>query len=267
MIMPEWILWGGLAGTLIALLCGPLGACMLWQRLSYFGDTLAHAALLGVGIAVMCELPNLYAIFGVCLGLAVVLRLLERQHQVSQDALLSLLSNTVLAVGIILISRSTHARLNVQGLLFGDILAVDIKQVGFIFLWGVFSALCLWRIWRPLVSVVVFRPLAELEGIRAERILLFYALLLGSVIALGVQVIGVLLMSALLVIPASAARFISDSPQGMALKASLIGVLSVWGGMALSVWQDWPTGPSIVVMASVIFVGLRLLLVITPKFH
>ena len=252
--LPEFVLWAGLAGSLIALLCGPLGSLMVWQRLAYFGDTLSHASLLGVGVAVVLAWPVSYVTFGLCLGLAALLRLLMRQKKVPQDALLGLLSNTVLAVGIILISGSTKARLNVQGLLFGDILAVTPMQIAAIVLWGGIVALTLLSIWRSLVSVIVFRPLAELEGIKADRVLLLYAFLLGGVIALGVQVVGVLLMSALLVIPAAAARFISHSPLNMAWKASVIGVLSVWGGIALSVFQDWPVGPSIVVIASGIFV-------------
>ncbi len=260
LFLPDFFWLSGLAGSLVALLSGPMGSLMVWQRMAYFGDTLAHAGLLGIGLSSLMTISPEFGTLWVCLGVAILLRFLERQPWVARDTLLGVLSHIVLAVGLILASQVSAVRLNLEGILFGDLLLIgqqDLLQMAIVA--GVVF-LGIRRIWWPLLSVIVSPALAQLEGIVVERVRTQYVLWLGVVIALAIQVVGVLLIIALLIIPAAAARFISHSPWGMARNASFIGIVSVWLGLLLSFCLDWPTGPSIVLIAGLIFLFCKGLL-------
>ncbi len=251
--LPHFFWLSGTAGSLVALLSGPMGAMMAWQRMAYFGDTLAHAGLLGIGFSCLMGLsPGLGTII-VCMGVALLLRFLERQPWVAQDTLLGVLSHVVLALGIVLASQVSAVRLNLEGILFGDLLLVSKTDV--LGIAGV-VALVLYgikRIWKPLLSATVSPSLAQLEGVPVEAVRTRYVIWLSVVVAMAIQVVGVLLIIALLIIPAAAARFISNSPERMARNASLLGIGSVWLGLLLSFGMDWPSGPSIVLVAALFF--------------
>lgn len=253
--LPEFFWLAAMAGTCVALLCGPMGSLMVWQRMSYFGDTLAHAGLLGVALATVLSLNVWAATIAVCVLIGGGLRLLERQQMVPEDALLGLLSHAVLAVGIILASSLKTARLNMSGLLFGDILALGLSDVLAIMVVTGLVLCGVWKIWAPLLSSIVSVALAQLEGVPVARVRTQYILLLSMVIALAVKVVGVLLITALLVIPAASTRFISRSPEKMALFSSLLGIAAVWLGLGLSFSQNWPAGPSIIVVSVLFFIG------------
>ncbi len=260
MLLPFFMGYALAVGTLIALLCGPMGSLMLWQRMIYFGEALSHAGLLGVGLAVLISGVPYGLMTGlVCLLLGVLLRLLERQSAIGSDALVGVLSHAVLAVGLIVMSSLSTARVNVQGLLFGDILAIEPRMVWVSLSVALGIACLLKRYWAALISAIVYAPLAQIEGVPVERLRTYYVLLLSLVIALSIKIIGVLLITALLVIPAASARLVSRSPERMALIASAIGVFSVWVGFGCAYLQDWPPGPSIVVVASGVFVSLYVL--------
>ena len=242
-----------LAGTGVALVAGPLGCFIVWRRLAYFGDTLSHAALLGVALALLFEVNITLAVFVVSAGVSLALLLLRRHASLSADALLGLLAHATLALGLVVLAFMTWIRIDLMGFLFGDILAVSNLDIAIIWVGGAACLAVLAMIWRPLFAATVSQELAEAEGMKPERANIIFMLLMAAVIAISMKIVGVLLITALLIIPAAAARRFASGPEQMALLAALIGVVAVLGGLFGSLEWDTPTGPSIVVAASLLF--------------
>lgn len=243
-----------IAGIGVALVAGPLGCFIVWRRLAYFGDTLSHAALLGVALAFLFEINITLAVFGVSACISVALLLLQRHATLSSDALLGLLSHSALALGLVVLAFMSWVRMDLMGFLFGDILAVSKADIDVIWRGGALVMAILIFIWRPLFAATVNRELAEAEGMYPDRINFIFMLLLAAVIAISMKIVGVLLITAMLIIPAATARWFSSSPEQMAILAAAIGALSVVGGLFGSLEWDTPAGPSIVVGALTLFV-------------
>ena len=253
-IMIELLLPPLLAGLAVALVSGPMGAFVVWRRMAFFGDTLAHGALLGAALGLALDISLYVAVVAVCLGLAAALSALQRQRQLAGDTLLGIVAHTTLALGVIAISLQTGIQVDLFAYLFGDLLAVGWQDV--IGLWigaGVILLLMLWQ-WRALLSITVSEELAQVEGVAVQRTRLLLMLLLALLIAGAIRTVGVLLITSLLVIPAASARRLTHTPAQMAAVASLIGTLSVLAGLAVSWYANTPVGPSIVVAASSLFV-------------
>ena len=241
------------AGAGVALVTGPLGCFIVWRRLSYFGDTLSHAALLGVAIAFLLQIDVTLAVFSVSVVVAISLLWLQRRAGLSADALLGLLSHSALALGLVALAFMTWVRIDLMGLLFGDILAVSRSDIAIIYAGGVFVLAVLAMIWKPLFAATVNPELAEAEGMKPDRANFIFMLLLAVVVAIALKIVGVLLITALLIIPAATARRFAGGPELMALFASPAGVLAVVGGLFGSLQWDTPSGPTIVVAALVLF--------------
>lgn len=242
------------AGIGVALVAGPLGCFVVWRRLSYFGDTLSHAALLGVALALLLEINITVTVFAVASVISLILFALQRRGSLPSDAILGLLSHSALALGLVAIAFMTWVRIDLTGLLFGDILAVSRPDVAMIYAGGVAVLVILAVIWKPLFAATVNRELAEAEGTESERTEIIFMLLMAIVIAISMKVVGVLLITALLIIPAATARHFSSGPEQMAAIAALCGVVAVIAGLAFSLQWDTPAGPSIVVAAACLFV-------------
>ncbi|WP_394687878.1 metal ABC transporter permease [Hoeflea sp.] len=243
-----------LAGIGVALVAGPLGCFIVWRRLAYFGDTLSHAALLGVALAFLFEINITLAVFAVSACVSIALLLLQKRATLSSDALLGLLAHSALALGLVVLAFMTWIRMDLMGFLFGDILAVSKIDVGIIWLGGAIVLSILAMIWRPFFAATVNRELAEAENMNPDRANIIFMLLMAAVIAISMKIVGVLLITAMLIIPAATARRFSSGPEQMAILASVIGAASVLGGLFGSLEWDTPAGPSIVVAALGLFV-------------
>ena len=241
-------------GIGVAVVAGPLGCFVIWRRLAYFGDTLSHSALLGVALALLLELNITFTVFCISVVVALLLMLLQRRASLSSDALLGLLAHSALAVGLVVLAFMTWVRVDLMGFLFGDILAITRADLMMIWFGGVAVLIALIKIWRPLFAATVSYELATAEGTRPDFANIVFTVLLAAVIAVSMKIVGVLLITALLIIPAAAARRFSGSPEQMALIAIIIGVFSVWLGLWGSLEWDTPAGPSIVVAALVCFI-------------
>lgn len=242
-----------LAGVGVALVAGPLGCFIVWRRLAYFGDTLSHAALLGVALAFLFEINITVAVFAVSAFVSIALMLLQRGATLSADALLGLLAHSALALGLVVLAFMTWVRIDLMGFLFGDILAVSKTDLVVIWLGGAAVLGVLALIWRPLFAATVNRELAEAEGMRPDRANVVFMLLMAAVIAISMKIVGVLLITAMLIIPAAAARRVATGPEQMAILAAVIGAAAVIGGLFGSLEWDTPSGPSIVVAALALF--------------
>lgn len=252
------------AGLLVVLMTAPLGCFVVWRRMAYFGDTLAHAGLLGAALALVSQLPMTLAASLIGLLIAGCLLLLSRNQNLSNDSLLGVLSHGALALGLLAIWL-VPTQVDLEGLLFGDLLVVSGTRLWQLAVISGLGSLCLWWCWQPLLAITLSREMAQAEGIAVNRYDLLFIVLLALTVAIGIQAVGVLLLTALLIIPAAAARFLARSPEQMAWWALTIGALSVLGGLGLSWRLDLPSGPAIVCTALGFFVALQLFSLVLNK--
>ena len=243
-----------IGGIGVALLAGPLGCFIIWRRLAYFGDTLSHSALLGVALALLLELNITFTVFIISVCVALLLLILQRQARLSSDAVLGLLAHATLAVGLVVLAFMTWVRVDLMGFLFGDILAINTTDIATIWVGGLAVLIALAVIWKPLFAATVNYEIAVAEGLKPDRANFIFMVLMAAVIAISMKIVGVLLITALLIIPAATARRFATTPEMMAVIASIIGAASVWIGLEGSLQWDTPAGPSIVVAALLAFI-------------
>jgi len=248
------LFWPALAGGLLtALVCGPLGSLLVWRRLAYFGDSLSHAALLGVGLSLLLAIPGWVGIITVCLAMALLLGMLLKRPDLASDTLLTILATSALSLGLIVTRFVDGLRVDLMAYLFGDLLALapgdlPLLLIGAVAILGVLA----WQ-WRGLVVATISEELAEVDGVPVERLRLLLLILLALVVTAAMKVVGVLLITALLVIPAAVARRLARTPEQMAIGASVTGAIAVAAGLGSSLQWDLPLGPAIVVAAAGMF--------------
>ncbi len=243
-----------IAGVGVALVAGPLGCYIVWRRLAYFGDTLSHAALLGVALALLFQVNITLSVFLVSVFVSLALVLLQRRITLSADALLGLLAHSALAVGMVALSFMSWVRVDLMGFLFGDILAVTPFDIAVIWGGGFFVLLILVIFWQSLFAATVNLELAQAEGMKPEQANIIFMMLMAAVIAISMKIVGVLLITSMLIFPAAIARRFASGPEQMALIAAIVGIIAVFGGLYGSLQWDTPAGPSIVVAASSFFI-------------
>ncbi|MDH5902190.1 zinc ABC transporter permease subunit ZnuB [Vibrio splendidus] len=251
--MLEFLLPSILAGLGIALIAGPLGSFVVWRKMAYFGDTLAHASLMGLALGFLFNINLYFALLICCLMLAVLLVTLQKQKLVATDTLLGILAHSALSLGLVAVSFLDNVRVDLMSYLFGDLLAVSPTDLVFIYAGAAVIGLVLAIFWRPLLSTTVNEDLAAVDGINIDLMRLILMLLVGIVIAVGMKFVGALIMTSLLIIPAATARKFANTPEQMAFLASVTGSIAVFGGLSLSWFYDTPAGPSVVISAAAMF--------------
>ncbi|HOB61129.1 MAG TPA: zinc ABC transporter permease subunit ZnuB [Candidatus Competibacteraceae bacterium] len=252
--MDDFLVRALLGGLGVALAAGPLGAFIVWRRMAYFGDTLAHSGLLGVALGAALHINPGLGVIATCLLVALALVLLQRQQWLATDTLLGMLAHTTLSLGLIALAFLETVRVDLVGYLFGDLLAIS--AVDLYWIWGgaaLALAALVW-LWRPLLAATVHEELARVEGVPVFQVRLAFMLLIAIVIAVAMKVVGILLITSLLIIPAATARRFARSPEGMAILASLLGSSAIGLGLWASLRWDTPAGPSVVVAATGLFV-------------
>ena len=257
--MYDFLLYAVLGGLGVALIAGPLGAFVVWRRMAYFGDSLAHSALLGVTLGFLLDINMNLAVVLCCLVLAVLLVSLQKQRIIATDTLLGIMAHSALSLGLVAVSFLDGVRVDLMEFLFGDLLAVGLQDLIWIVV-GVAAVLGMLKwCWDDLLAITINEELAQVEGVNVARTRLILMLLIALVIAIAMKIVGVLLITSLMIIPAAAARRLSSTPERMALFASLIGCVAVLAGISGS-WQwDTPAGPTVVVAALIQFLAIYLL--------
>jgi zinc transport system permease protein len=211
-----------LAGLAVAAAAGPLGCFVVWRRMAYFGDATAHAAILGVALALGFQISIFAGTLVVALGMALIVSTLAGRGW-AMDTTLGVLAHSGLAFGLVAVSFLPNVRVDLHAFLFGDILAVSRADLAVIAGGAALVvALLVWR-WSALLTATLSEDLAHAAGIN----------------------------------PAAARNF-ARTPETMALASVLLGGVAVWAGLRLSLWQDTPAGPSIVVVAALLFAGATL---------
>jgi len=249
----SFLIYALLGGVGLALVAGPLGCFVVWRRMAYFGDSLAHSALLGVALGFLLSIDLTLGIAGTCIIFALAIVALQEQRRLATDTLLGMLSHTALSIGLVALSLMGSLRVDLLGYLFGDILAVTPRDLVIIYGGGAAALIVLAAIWRDLLAVTVHEELARAEGVAAFRARLVFTLLLAGVVAMSMKVMGILLITSMLIIPAATARRFAHTPEGMAFLAASIGMLAVALGLTASLRWDTPSGPSVVVAAFSLF--------------
>ena len=233
--MIELLFPGWLAGIMLACAAGPLGSFVVWRRMSYFGDTLAHASLLGVAFGLLLDVNPFYAVIAVTLLLAGGLVWLEKRPQLAIDTLLGIMAHSALSLGLVVVSLMSNIRVDLMAYLFGDLLAVTPEDLISIAIGVVIVVAILFWQWRNLLSMTISPDLAFVDGVKLQRVKL-------------------LIITSLLIIPAATARRFARTPEQMAGVAVLVGMVAVTGGLTFSAVYDTPAGPSVVLCAALLFI-------------
>lgn len=251
--MIDILLPGWLAGIFLACAAGPLGSFVVWRRMSYFGDTLAHASLLGVAIGFLLDINVYYAVILVTLLLALGLVWLERRPYLAIDTLLGIMAHSALSLGLVVVSLMNNIRVDLMAYLFGDLLSVTTQDLWLIGpgVLVVIAILC-WQ-WRSLLSMTISQELAHVDGVNLQRTRLTLMLVTALTIGLAMKFVGALIITSLLIIPAATARRFARTPEQMAYLAIVLGMFAVTGGLAFSALYNTPAGPSVVLCASSLF--------------
>lgn len=260
MIGIDPFLWRALAaGAGVALIAGPMGCFVVWRRMAYFGDTMAHSALLGVAVGFLLGLDPMLGVAAATITVALVLVGLQRLRPwLPLDTVLGILAHSALSFGLVAVGLMASVRVDLLSYLFGDILAVTPVDLAWVWGGGTLVLGMLLTIWRPLLATTVHPDLAQAEGVPAGVVSLVFTLMIAIVVALAMKIVGILLITSLLIIPAATARRFATTPEAMAVIAAGTGVLAVASGLALSLYVDAPSGPSIVVAAALMFAVAQL---------
>lgn len=252
--MDDFLVRAVIAGAAVALITGPLGVFILWRRMAYFGDALSHSAVLGVALGFLLSININIGILLSTLSIATLFFLSQRQKNIGSDTILGILAHSTLSLGLILISFVDNIKIDINTWLFGDILSVNWSDISLIVTGSIIVLVLLITIWKPLLALTVHEELAQIEGVNSTLISAIYTLLIAILVAIAMKIIGALLITSLLIIPAATARKISNSPEKMAITASISGIISVFIGLGASFLWDTPAGPSIVIAASGLFI-------------
>lgn len=237
----------------IAILTGLMGCFVVWRRMAYFGDALSHSALLGIVLGIFTGIQMPIAIIIVCMGFAVILVYLQQQKTLSSDSLLGILAHGALGFGMVALSFLKQ-NVDLHAFLFGDILTITTNEIYWIYGGGIIMVAIMVYIWPSLLLMTLSEELAASEGVKTYLINLIFMFLMALIVALSMRIIGVLLMTSLLIIPAATARHFSKTPLQMVMGAISIGIASVVSGIAASINADLPAAPMIVSSAVILFI-------------
>lgn len=264
-MLDDFMVRATLAGIGVALAAAPLGCFVVWRRMAYFGEATAHAALLGVSLSLMFEFSVFLGAIFVSLLMASLVTLTQGRS-LFLDTLLGVVGHMSLATGLVIVSFISGVRIELMAYLIGDILSVSKSDLLLIWIGLVIVLVLLFWRWSALLLCTLNEDLATSSGLNPKRE--SYALTIGLaiVVAVGIKVVGVLLIISMLIIPAASARSLVSTPEKMALFASVIGVLSAVLGLNASYVFDTPTGPTIVCVASIIFIITLILTFMVDHF-
>lgn len=249
MMLLDNFLWrSALAGIGVALAAGPLGCFVVWRRMAYFGDATAHASLLGVTLALALQMPMVIGVTAAALAMALTVSVASGRTY-AMDTMLGVASHAALALGLVALSFLKGVRVDLMGYLFGDILAVTRVDLAVIFGGAALvGGLMAWR-WDRMLLATLNEDLAAASGVDPRRERLILTLALAVLVAVALKVVGALLITAMLIIPAAAARSVSRTPEIMVAVTMAIGASAAVLGLIGSFQLDTPTGPSMVVAA------------------
>ena len=251
--MEPFFLRAILGGLGLAFVAAPLGCFVVWRKMAYFGDSLAHSALLGLALGALIGIDFNAGILLAFIGFSTLLTVLETKKHLALDTILGIMAHTALSLGLISIALQEDLNINLYGYLFGDILSISWNDITWIYLGGSAVLIILYFLWDSLLAVTVNQDIAAAEGISVIRVKFVFMILMAVTTVIAMKIVGILLISSLLIIPPSTARVFSKTPEQMAFFSFIIAVFSIIGGLVLSFYVDTPSGPTIVVFSAFLF--------------
>ena len=256
--MLEFLLIPLIAGLFIAITAGALGSFVVWRKMSYFGDTLAHASLLGLAIGFALQI-NLYVTLIVsCVVISMLLVALQRKNDIAMDTLLGIIAHSSLSFTLVAISFIDNLRIDLMGYLFGDLLSITPQDLAWIAAACLLTCTLLFRFWHAFLAITISEDMAKVDGYPIEKLKLLLIVIIALVIAVAMKFVGALIITSLMIIPAATAKRFANNPEQMALGASMVGALAVVSGIGMSWYQNTPAGPSVVVAAALMFFVTRI---------
>ena len=256
-----------IAGIGFTLVAGPLGCFVIWQRLSYLGEAMAHSALLGIALAIVLDMNLMVGVFSICLLISFILARVNSDSFLSGDSVLGIMSHSTLALGLVLVSFMYWIRVDVLDFLFGNIIAVTWLEIAMIYMASAVALGIIAFKWRAMIVLTVDEQIAAAEGLQPSQTRILLMILLAGTIAIAMKIVGILLTISLLIIPAATARQLAKTPEQMAVFAVVFGSASVVGGMFMSLEIDTPPGPSIVVCALLLFLSMATAMLIRKRIR
>ena len=243
------------AGLLVSIMTSLLGVLVVLRRSAFFGDAIAHASLAGVALGVLTGWHPLLTAAGVSVGISMLLHGVERRTRLALDTVLGFVLPFFMAIGVLLLSLKPGYQPELMSFLFGSILTVSRDNLLLIAAVTAVVLGSLGRFRAQLVFATFDEEGAQLSGIRVGLILTGYYILLALVIIASIRTVGVILVNALLIIPAATAKILAASLAHMFVLTPLVGAISVVGGIVTAYYLDLPAGPAIVVLAGLLFLG------------
>jgi zinc transport system permease protein len=235
-----------LAGLAIACVAGPIGCVLVWQRLAYFADSLAHSALLGVAFSLFFKADIVFGLVSVCVVFALLLVFMQERGKISSDTVLAVLAHVSLAFGLIALHFVEGVSVDLESYLLGDILFVSKNDFYAILAVSVLVLAVLIAKWRDIMRVTLSRDLLQAEEGKGVNMQITFVLLLALFVAVAIQLVGILLLASLFIIPVITVRYFAKTPEGMAILASIAGCINVIAGVFVSMQIDSPTSATIV---------------------
>ncbi|PPI86757.1 zinc ABC transporter permease subunit ZnuB [Candidatus Pantoea edessiphila] len=248
-LLPAW-----LGGIMLVLAAAPLGCCIIWHRLSCFGDTLAHSSLLGIAFGLLLNVNPHYTLMFLTVFITLILMTIENRPQLTMDTFLNIIANTALSLGFIVVSLMSNMRIDLIVYLFGDLLSITFYDLWIIIITMTLVLIILIWKWRHLLLITINREMAKVDGINVRYTRLILMFLTAILISIATKFVGALIITSLLIIPAATSRNFAKSPEQMAILAIIIGIISVTMGLAISAFYDTPAAPSVVLCSTMLFI-------------
>ena len=251
---------GLIGGLVVALVAAPMGCFILWRRMVFFGAAVSHSGLLGVALGLALGINVTAGVVLTAAAVAVILVIMRGDKRLEDDAILGVVAHGALALGLVAlyllegpdIVHSGHDH-DLETLLFGDIASITRTDLVWIIGGGGAGLVVMAAIWKSLLAMTVHEEMAIVEGVPVPVISIVFMLTMAVVVGVALKVVGALLIVSLLIIPAAAARRLTTGPEAMAAIAAVIGIASVLGGLQAHMAWGFPAGPSVVVVAVLVF--------------
>lgn len=242
-----------LAGFVLAVVLSFIGIFVVLKKISFLGEGVAHASLAGIAIGLITATNPLIVAIIYSILFSLVVYFLEKKTTVSTDAIIGVLFTASMALGVILVNTQAGYQPELISYLFGNILTIKTGDLLIMVLFSVIILLFLLFKYKKITLTIFDRDSAYLSGINTTFYELGLYISLAISIVLGVKVLGIVLVSAILIIPASIAKMLSRSFKQMIFDSIVVSEIIVIGGILLSYVLDYPTGPVIILLGTTIF--------------
>ncbi|WP_343377602.1 iron chelate uptake ABC transporter family permease subunit [Buchnera aphidicola (Formosaphis micheliae)] len=254
-MITELFLQGWLAGMLLTLVTGPLGSFIVWRRMTFLSDTLSHSSLLGLAGGIFFNINPFYMVLFLLLILSLFIVILEQDLYLSLDLILGIMTNSAVSLSMIIFNCiSEKDRIDVSNYFFGNLLKITLFDVVMVAMIITIILLILYIYWNKILLCSINPELAIIEGVNIFKIRLIFMFITTLTIIIAIKLIGSLIITSLLIMPAAIAKRFSSSPEQMAILATIIGMFGMTSGIIISILFSFPISSSIVLSLLIFFV-------------